>query len=254
MKYENNDRLREYLDRGASGAYREYLNHPRFEFDGEAFGAALDQVRAQFPEFNLADAQARAAFRLLTSGVPPEIAAPLPSPHTRAANFLREKTVSALRLADWPWLKLVWALSVLALCATAVVLLSALVARAEPNPQNMQAYRNAMRGVDFLAQPAAAAPQQPGGIVLQFQQAGSPLATRPAGLVAFNCGTGMNCSFSGTTFTLTSTGAGGSGCVPPGTPSRILYDDGAGGCLDTGLTWSGSTATAPTCFTLTYSL
>jgi hypothetical protein len=100
---------------------------------------------------------------------------------------------------------------------------------------------------------ALAAPQQPGGLILQFQQGGSPLATRPTGLVAFNCGTGMSCSFSGTTFTLTSTGAGGSGCVPPGTPSRLLYDDGAGNCLDSGLTWSGGTATAPSGVTLTYS-
>jgi hypothetical protein len=244
MRYENNDRLREYLDRGAAGAYREHLRHPRFEFDEESFAAALDQVCAQFPELEPRDAEARAAFRLLTSGVAPDVAVPLPSRWYRAEAFLR-----AASLRCWPGLKLLWALAVLALCAAAVVLLSALVAQAEPTPQNLQAYRNAMRGVSLLAVP----PQQPGGIVLQFQQSGSPLATRPAGLVAFNCSSGMSCTFNGTTFTLTSTGAGGSGCAPPGTSSRLLYDDGAGGCADTGLTWSGSTAAAPSGVTLTYS-
>jgi hypothetical protein len=249
MLYENNDRLREYLDRGAAGAYREHLRHPRFEFKEEAFAAALDQVTAQFPDLPLEDAEARAAFRLLTSGIAPEVAVPLPSRWFRALRFLRETSIQG-----WPWLKLAWAVAVLLLCVTAVALLSALVARAEPTPQNLRAYRNAMRGLNLLALPTAAAPQQPGGIILQFQQGGSPLATRPAGLVAFNCSTGLSCSFSGTTFTLTSTGAGGgTGCLPPGTPARLLYDDGAGGCLDTGLTWSGSTATAPSGVTLTYS-
>ena len=111
------------------------------------------------------------------------------------------------------------------------------------------------RVVTTVTPPAGLAAQQPGGIIFQFQQGGSVLATRPAGLIALNCATGMSCSFSGTTFTLTSTGAGGSGCTPPGTPSRFLYDDGAGGCLDSGLTWTSgsSTATAPNGVTLTYS-
>jgi hypothetical protein len=247
MKYENNDRLREYLDRGAAGAYREHLHHPRFEFNEEAFGAALDQVCAQFPSLSPEDAEARAAFRMLTSGVAPEVAVPLPSRWFRVTRFVREKSVRS-----WPWLKLGWAVAVLILCATAVALLSALVARAEPTPQNLRAYRNALRGVNLLALPAA---QQPSGLILQFQQGGSALATRPAGFVALNCSTGLICSFSGTTFTLTSTGAGGSGCLPPGTPTRLLYDDGAGGCLDSGLTWTSgtSTATAPSGVTLTYS-
>lgn len=45
---------------------------------------------------------------------------------------------------------------------------------------------------------------------------------------------------SGKTATITTGGGGGSGCTPPGTASRVLYDDGAGGCTST----TGITATA----------
>jgi hypothetical protein len=47
---------------------------------------------------------------------------------------------------------------------------------------------------------------------------------------------------SGKTATIVTGGGGGGGCTPPGTLSRVLYDDGAGGCTST----SGLTATATT--------
>lgn len=47
-------------------------------------------------------------------------------------------------------------------------------------------------------------------------------------------------SISGHTATITTGGGGGGGCTPPGTASRVLYDDGVGGCTST----SGLTATS----------
>src|SRR5882724_9887754 len=129
MHYENNQRLREYLERGAAGVYREHMRHPRFEIDGAAFAAALDDVRMQHPYMTGEEAEARAVFRLLTSGAPPEIAVPLPSRWYRAQAWIREEGPRA-----WPWIKLGWAIAVLALCA--------LAAHAEPKPEELRAIRN----------------------------------------------------------------------------------------------------------------
>lgn len=49
---------------------------------------------------------------------------------------------------------------------------------------------------------------------------------------SFNCSTGTSCSFINGQMTITATGSGGSGCVPPGVANSLLYDNGTGGCLD----------------------
>ena len=189
MRYENNPILREYLDRGAAGAFREHLKHPGFELDGSAFAATLSEVRAQHPHLGDDEAEARAVFRLLTSGAPPEIAVALPSRWYRVRGWIWRTSPRV-----WPWIKVLWAIAVLVLC---LLILCTEAAHAEPNPDELHAIRNAMSGWPALAQ------GQPNGLIVQFQNGGSVLATRPAGLVAINCSTNMSCSFSGTTFTLT---------------------------------------------------
>jgi hypothetical protein len=46
-------------------------------------------------------------------------------------------------------------------------------------------------------------------LLLRGQQAGSTLFTRQSGLITLNCSTGLTCSFSGNTFTMTSSGGAG---------------------------------------------
>lgn len=65
---------------------------------------------------------------------------------------------------------------------------------------------------------------------------GSPRVTAPTTIVWPN----GSLTVSGKKITVS--GTGGGGCTPPGTLSRVLYDDGAGGCTST----SGLTATATT--------
>src|SRR5262245_21685357 len=110
MRYENNDTLREFLERGAAGAYREHIRHPGFELDDAAFAAALSDVRAQHPLLDAIEAEARAVFRLLTSGAPPEVIAALPSRWYRAQSWVLRTAPRA-----WPWVKVVWAAAVLGL-------------------------------------------------------------------------------------------------------------------------------------------
>lgn len=68
---------------------------------------------------------------------------------------------------------------------------------------------------------------------IQWQHNGSNITN---GFFAYpftiNCSTNLNCTSSASVVTITATGGGGSGCVPPGTASAFLYDDGAGNCLD----------------------
>lgn len=62
---------------------------------------------------------------------------------------------------------------------------------------------------------------------------GSPKITPPKTVIV------PNGSISGRTVTIT--GGGGSGCTPPGTANRVLYDNGAGGCTSAaGFTFNGS--------------
>src|SRR5262249_37088688 len=130
MIYENNELLREYLNRGATGAYREFARHPRFELDASAFSDALVAVCEQHPHLNETESEARAAFRLLTSGAPPEIAAPLPSRWFRFCMFSRQAAVLA-----WPWLKIAWAVTVLILATLPLLLLAARPAHAAASPR-----------------------------------------------------------------------------------------------------------------------
>jgi hypothetical protein len=236
MFYENNDTLRGYLKRGAAESYYKLIEHRSFLFADAVFAKALAEVREQFAHLSEEEARARAAFRLLTSGAPPSVAQPVVAWPVRAREWARAKAVWG-----WPYVKIAWAVAVLAL-------LLVLCAHAEPAPQNMQAYRNALRGFSLLAPipSGLASPQQPNGLILQFQQSGSTVAIRPQGLVTFNCTTNMTCSWSGNTFTLTSSGGGsGSGCVPSGSPaSAVLYDTGSGTCNDISkLTWNSGTST-----------
>ncbi len=101
--------------------------------------------------------------------------------------------------------------------------------RLQPQPMPPNSARSARRSPRGGVTAAA---QQP--FVLQLQNGGSVLATRPAGLLVLNCSTNMTCSFSGSTFTLTASGGGGgSGCIPPGsTANALLYDAGSGNCAD----------------------
>lgn len=62
---------------------------------------------------------------------------------------------------------------------------------------------------------------------------GSPQVTPPRTVIV------PNGSISGNTVTIT--GGGGSGCTPPGTANRVLYDNGAGGCTSAaGFTFNGT--------------
>ena len=215
MRYENNERLRGYLERGAAGAYREHIRHPRFEIDGVAFAETLDSVRAQHPDLTDDEAQARAVFRLLTMGAPPEVAVALPSPWYRVKTWAHRAVPRVL-----PWVKVLWAIAVLALCAIA--------AHAEPDPPALIAIRNAMAGWPQVG--------QPGGLIIQFQNGGTVLATRPAGLVALNCSTNITCSFSGYTLTLTAAGGGGGGtgfdAITSATNTTATMHVGSGATLD----------------------
>ena len=152
MRYDNNERLRQYLDRGAAGAYREHMRHPGFELDATAFAAALGEVRDQHPDLSDDEAEARAAFRLLTSGVPPEVAVALPSRWYRTRAWTRRTAERA-----WPWLKLAWAL--------AVLFLAALAAHAEPPPDSGNAVARSATLHALLVRPPALLPQLAGGSV-----------------------------------------------------------------------------------------
>ncbi len=226
MTYKNNSHLRKYL---AQAGLPHLLPYDCFELDAARFDLALAQVRAQHPYLDPAESAARAAFRVIA--------------RTHKKGQPKPRTRKRLGIRFW---------LIVASIVAAGLLSAILCARlhAEPTPQNRAAYRNALRGFQML--PA----QQPNGIILQFQNNSSILATRPAGLVAFNCaGAGLSCSFSGNTFTLSGSGGTGSGCLPPGTATRLLYDDGAGGCLDSAITWTSgtSTLTAPSGSTITWS-
>src|SRR4051794_29315703 len=228
MTYQNNPHLRTYLTQAGMSPLMVYES---FELEADRFELALAQVLAQHPYLDEAEAAARAAFRVLD----------------RAAKKGQPKPRTRKRLGIRFW-------AVVAAIITAGLLAGFFCTKlhAEPTPQTSQAYRNATRGMNLL--PAAAAPQQPTGIIIQFRNSGSTLATRPAGLVIFDCGTNMSCSFSGSTFTLTSTGAGSS-CTPPGTSGLFLYETGIGGCLVSAFPWNNATspAPAPAGVTLTYS-
>jgi len=185
MTFANNAHLRHYLIEGGLSHLAVYAS---FEFEADRFEERLVQVRTQHPYLDQDEAAARAAYRMLASQA---------KRHKKIAKIKK-------RLGIRFWIIVAAVLLAGLLCA---------IAHAEPTPQQMSVIRNAMRGVNLLAPMgsglAGPAPQQPNGIILQFRQSSSTLATRPAGLVILDCTTNMTCSFSGNTFTLTSSGGGG---------------------------------------------
>jgi hypothetical protein len=203
MRYENNERLRQYLDRGAAGAQRELIGQPAFDLDEHELARHLAEVRSQHPQLTEEEAVARAAFRVLTIATP---SGSSPADTTRDENANQQPHWEAsVTRADsaawsklrrcahraWPFLKAAWAIALLLLVAAI-----ASHAAPRPDPNALRAVRNA------FALPAE--PQATGGLILQFQNAGTPLATRPTGFVAINCGTNMSCSFGSGVFTLSS--------------------------------------------------
>lgn len=209
-----------------------------FRFEDEVFERAVHQVAAHHPSMNEKQIEMRAAFHLLAGGHQGD-AGPAPKPEAPEAS--QEVIVDSLRVDLPRWIR-PWAIAILILLG---VLAFAALLKAEPEPSGISVVHDAFRGYanPFHLNAGLAAPAT-GGIVLQLQNAGSTLAIRGGGLVAFNCtGAGLSCSFSGTTFTLNGSGGAGSGCVPPGTTaSAILFDAGSGACSDvTKWTTNGTT-------------
>ncbi len=219
MIYENNDILRGMLQRGGKVYGPANLAARQFLFDTGEFERMRVDVQFQHPRFSSEEGAARAAFRLLTSGAPPEVAAHVPTWQERA-----RQTAARWARQAWSWMKIARAIVVL-LCAVTVLLLAA-PAHSGPRPEQMRVIHRAADGALF-------APQQPGGLIVQFRNQGSVLATRPAGLLTFDCSTNMSCSFSGSTFTLTSSASAGSSfdLITTGTNTSATITVDTGGTL-----------------------
>jgi hypothetical protein len=221
MRYQNNPILGEMLVRGGAA---HHLAAPEFALDQEAFANCKAEVEQQHPEHSPEEIEARAVYRMLTLGNPPPAVAqpviePLPSRRQRLVSWLKVWGPKA-----WPWIKLLWALAVLGL-------LIATAAKAEPHnvAEKDALVRAALRSPVFA---------QASGIIIQLQNQGSVLATRPAGLLVFNCSTNMSCSFSGSTFTITSSSTGSTAwsAITAGTNSN------AGTFAASGNTWDFTAA------------
>jgi len=216
-----------------SGHLARLWDRPRFLFDSGEFEHELAGVRQQYPHFCEEDAQARAALRLLG----------------------KEESRSRLVVLDgrrrWTRRERLFLLAVIVLLAFALALLilprvhaQDLPAAAAASLSSRAAAPSAYRSLWLRPDPPSQG-GQPGGIIIQVANQGTVLATRPAGLLQFNCSTNLSCAFSGTVFTLTATGGSGSGCIPPGTTSNaLLFDSGGGACNDVPkLTWASNTLT-----------
>jgi len=216
-----------------SGHLARLWDRPRFLFDSGEFEHELAGVRQQYPHFCEEDAQARAALRLLG----------------------KEESRSRLVVLDgrrrWTRRERLFLLAVIVLLAFALALLilprvhaQDLPAAAAASLSSRAAAPSAYRSLWLRPDPPSQG-GQPGGIIIQVANQGTVLATRPAGLLQFNCSTNLSCAFSGTVFTLTATGGSGSGCIPPGTTSNaLLFDAGGGACNDVPkLTWASNTLT-----------
>jgi hypothetical protein len=200
MIYENNAELREMLRRGVPGeALHELLNAKSFELADAEFEAALEEVKSQHSSHSDAEARARAAYRLLTRGRPK---APEAAPDAQETAGGRERAAISKRFwtADKVWmiLRVAWAIAILAM----LMLIAARPLHAQQRLEvKTEAYRTALVRSGFRT--AMPDPDVPGGIIIQVANQGTVLATRPAGLLQFNCSTNLTCSFSGTTFTMT---------------------------------------------------
>ena len=164
-------------------------------------------MAAQHPDHSAEQTYARAAYRLLTSG-PKQGSAPAEAPEQAPALTEAETPAAQYGARIWRALVVAWGIAVL-------LLLGAIAAHAEPAPPH-DPPNSPHRGLGGPSRPLPPAfahvtlmPQQPSGIILQASNQGAVLATRPAGLFKIDCQSGMSCSFSGSTFTLTSTGSGG---------------------------------------------
>lgn len=200
-----------------------------FVFEDDLFAKAAHIVAVHHPEMNQASVEIRAALQLLAGGHPGEA-------KEAELEAEQETIVDSLEVRLPKWVR-PWAIAIfLLLCIIAF----AAIAKAEPEPANAVPQSQVLAA--FHSNPGVLA--QFGGIVIQLQNGGSTLATRGGGLVIFNCtGSGLSCSFSGSTFTMNGSGGGGSGCVPPGTVTdALLYDSGSGTCPDvTKWTTNGTT-------------
>ena len=270
IEIRNNEQLQRWLLE--SGHLAPLWDRPRFLFDPDVFDRELAGVREQYPQFTTEEAEARAALRLMgkeegrRSAARPAIA----GPRAGAGGWnRRERLLLGLLIA-------LAALLALLLCAprahaqdraegyaTREMAPEAAFERyrfynhllaARPSLPTAAGYRAGLFGLARGPNRAGQYLQggQPGGIIIQLASSGTVLATMPAGLLQFNCATGMSCSFaagSGTnppTFTLSSTGGGGgSGCIPPGSiANALLFDAGGGACSDVAkFTWNGGTST-----------
>lgn len=190
-----------------------------FSFEESLFEKTAHAIAAHHPQMNQASVEIRAALQLLFAGHPGEAQEPESEAET-------EMIVDSLEIRLPKWVR-PWAIAVfIVLCVIAF----AAILKAEPEPANAIPQRQVLAA--FHSNPGVLA--QFGGLVIQLQNAGSTLATRGGGLVIFNCtGSGLSCSWSGSTFTMNGSGGGGTGCVPPGTTlDALLYDSGSGTCPD----------------------
>jgi hypothetical protein len=113
MNYANNEALRGWL---VEGGVFEHWARPAFEFDEEHFGRAVEEVRRQHPYLAPHEAEARAAYRLLSR---------------RDAQGAPVSRVSRWRRMAPAALRVLWALAVLCL-------LGVMAAKAEPPPKSSE--------------------------------------------------------------------------------------------------------------------
>jgi len=214
-----------------SGHLGRFWDRPRFLFDGDALERELAGVREQYPSLSADEAEARAALRLL------------------GKEEGRSRAIVSGRRRPWTRRERFFLLAIAALAAALAVLVLAPHAHAQELDRASRQAAISRANVVRILRAASSATEgqggQPGGLILQLANGGSVLATRPAGLVQFNCSTNLSCSFSGATFTLTATGGSGSGCIPPGsTANALLFDAGSGQCNDAAkFTWTSATNT-----------
>ena len=260
MRYENNEHLKRWLLEGGAG---EYLHMVGFDFEPHAFERVYEEVRQQHPALTEPEAKGRAAYRLLTKPASPperwrmaegEAGAPV---LVVARPGLRYRILATFKRHRWRIVQVLWALAVLG-----ALLFLAAHAKAQETPRQ-PAHQSGGAGptagwhaarlaewrgrVKLYAQVG-----QPSGIILQLQNQGSVLATRPAGLVVLNCSTNMTCSFSGTTFTITSSATAGTAWSSLTAPTVNLSM--AHGAFTTTFTWGAATGAVVNLFNLTDTL